>query len=41
MCTKRHLHGKMGRGSGQPNFGGKSQLQQGEREKVSHAVLTR
>ena len=28
MRTKRHPHGKMGRGSGQPNFGRKSRLQQ-------------
>ena len=28
MRTKGQLHGKMGRGSGQPNFSGKSQLQQ-------------
>ena len=44
MRTKGQPHGKMGRGSGQPNFGRKSQLQQQRKrkgEKVNHAVLTR
>ena len=43
MCTKGQSHGKMGRCSGQPNFGGKSGLQQQRErkgEKVNHAVLT-
>ena len=43
MHTKGHPCGKVGRGSGQPNFGGKSWLQQQrerEGEKVNHAVLT-
>ena len=43
MHTKGQPCGKMGRDSDQPNFGGKSQLQQQRKrkgEKVNHAVLT-
>ena len=40
MHTKGHPHGKMGRGSGQPDFGGKSQLQQQRERERERKLIT-